>query len=1356
MPMRPNLLASRRTPSSIAKHSGHLNKSKSHGSLRWGLFDQRHSPDTCPRSVPRLRHAFLPNTSSSYIPIVTSQSKRNFSNSTRKQGIWDDDDEVPEPKPVQRIPGRPAFVRPTRHRDLGSLVRSRVDRKNRVAQRLRIEKEFNSLPSHQELVEGFIQLKYKHVDDLLDESLKANLAYESEYSALSSIFQKRIKDVVSRITKQVLRAEKTTQECVAELEGLSSFISAHLVTVVSDSTKKVLQAEKITQKYIAEVIHLSSSILGLDRIQAAVTKAENTGRMIDHDFCCNVFGRTPEWERKLELSAEKIHGWKKSLRATQKTLLPALVDISGLSICRLRDNLDNDYLRPRNTTRSRIDKVLHESEVIQKIYNELKLKRRNAQIFPVRDLCLELQKSSNLHPDDKMVFGQYKEILAHSERELSVCAHYHRAYWLRRQEALHPLRRSELWNLKDVMAAASSARSYKATDKQVLLALALGARKDSPESRYLHKNSLTISNKINLEYKRLWMPKPARSPELNIYWRQLDVMAPLMMTDVLMWGLQNEGWYLHHSLKGDLGTLWTWVPEETMEQTVPKIADWCIKFQKHRSELRQMISEYRHLNWLRLESETLLHSMGQRVYLAGKFEVLNPMSQDVRAFKKWTARMGQLTSDAYIPLMAIRQTRTDWQFIHDKINRRTGRASSFIPHLLELGSSTNKTWRKNGREESESPKAKAAFMKLSQSRLSRYMKGKLSGHSESSPASQGNQEPDQAMIPTKGSLGRIRQILKRKAGLQHAAELVTNQGSQDDSGLGHNLSPNPSTIKAEDHTTVDTLVSNPLPADAPAGQDNQQDSQLIYKPSLKPWGRKSSLEAPEPNPFLVNAPARQTNQEARRIIHKPSLKLQMTQYRSLNAPEPNPFLFNAPASQTSQEARRVMYKPSLKPRGRKWSLKAPEPNPFLANAPARQTNQEARRVIDKPSLKPQRTKYRSVNAPEPNPFLVNAPASQTSQEGSQVLPKPPPIPSKSKEVSLSSEPHLDDLHRPILRDASNASPSTRTHNGLRPATMLPRKPFPRPDPNRGRKYSTDATSHQTQFRQTGGVSDDSLSKRSIETDISSVPDTTTGHQTGSIEEDDHSRDEPIPSSTPQFWSHSSQHSPDGRKLIVHYCRTLQSTEEAVQHFFGSKVIGFDMEWKAQASGWDSIQSNVSVIQIANEERIAIFQVALFKPARSLEDLVSPSLRRLIESPDVMKVGVSIKADCTRLRKYLGIDAKATFELSHLYKLIKYGKDNPKLVNKRGVNLSEQINEHFGLPLEKSDDVRCGDWTRALSYRQVQYAATDPYACVRLFHTMDAKRQAMNPMPPRPAFAELNQPIVLPLGQAVNSEEDPVV
>ncbi|CAI7593688.1 unnamed protein product [Penicillium glandicola] len=1220
---------------------------------------------------------------------MTSQPKRNFSNTTRKEGIWDDDDEVPEPKPVQqpvqRIPGRPAFVRPAINRDLGSLIRSRVDGKKRVSQRLHIEKQFNSLPSHHELVESFIQLKYKQVDDLLDECIKASTVYEAEYEALSSILQKQINDVISRITKEVVHSEKTIQRYVTEWESLSSFINTRLVPIVSDTTYSVLQAEKITQKYIAEVIHLSSSILGLNRLQAAVTKAENTGRRLDHDFCCVAFAKTPEWERKLEISAQTIRGWQKSLRTVRKTLLEPLVNISELSICQLRDTLNNDYLRPRDTARTRIDRVLHQSELIRNNYKELRLKTISAHIFPVRDLCWELQSRSNLCPADKSVFGQYMEILDQSWRDIRMSAHQHRSFWLRRQMAVHPLRQSELWNLTDVMAAAASARHPKATSKRILLAFALGTPKYSPASQYVNKSPLIVSNQIYHEYKRLWMPKPARSPELHIYWRQLDVMAPLLMSSVIDWRLQTEVWYLHHSLRGDLGELWAEVPPETLRQTVSKIADWAIEFQKRRTVFRELISDYTHLNWLRLQSETLLHGMGEPVYLAGRFEVLNPMSQDIRRFKEWADRIGKVTFDAHISSIASLVTKGEWDEIQSEIKRKIGRGTFANTQFLELGSSVKKPRRKRGREDPESPTAKAAFIKLSRSRVTRYIKKKLSGHSESPPSSQGDQEPGQVVVRLNRSLLRSRRKEKKRVALQRQADLAASQGKQEESHLGDKLSPNPSTIKAEDHTAEGNPVSKALEFDATTGQG-------IHKPSPNLWKSKPrSSDAPEFNPFLVNAPAGQDKDKDSQVIYKPPSKL--------------------------------------------W-----------------------------------KSKPRNLGAPEFNPFLVNAPASQTDQEKSQVLPKPPPIHSKSKEVSLSTDPNfikpqLGDPRPPIPRGTSNSFPGTRTHNGVRPAVMLPRKPFTKPEQNHGRKYSTDAIFYQTKCLQSGSVSDDSLPERPLETHISSVPDTTNGHGPGFVEEID-STHEPTPSSdigsnpnnltTPRFWSHSSQQSPDGRKLIVHYCRSLQSTEEAVQHFLRSKVIGFDMEWKAQASGWDSIQSNVSVIQIANEERIAIFQVALFKPARSLDDLVSPSLKRLIESPDVMKVGVSIKADCTRLRKYLGIDARATFELSHLYKLIKYGKDNPKLVNKRGVNLSEQINEHFGLPLEKSDDVRCGDWTRALSYRQVQYAATDPYACVRLFHTMEAKRKAIDPVPPRPAFAELNQPIVLPLGQAVNGGEDPLI
>jgi hypothetical protein len=188
---------------------------------------------------------------------------------------------------------------------------------------------------------------------------------------------------------------------------------------------------------------------------------------------------------------------------------------------------------------------------------------------------------------------------------------------------------------------------------------------------------------------------------------------------------------------------------------------------------------------------------------------------------------------------------------------------------------------------------------------------------------------------------------------------------------------------------------------------------------------------------------------------------------------------------------------------------------------------------------------------------------------------------------------------------------------------------------------------------------------------------------------------------PQFWSHNMRTGPKENEVLVHYCKTLENAERIASLFLDGDIVGFDVEWKAQALASASIQNNVSLIQIANEERIALFHIALFRPGKRLEDLVVPSLKKLLESARTMKVGVSIKADCTRVRRYLGIDVQSQFELSHLYKLVKYAQSDPKLINKRAVNLSSQVEEHLGLPLNKDDDVRCSDWSRSLDYRQVQ-------------------------------------------------------
>ncbi|TDZ12950.1 Werner syndrome ATP-dependent helicase-like protein [Colletotrichum spinosum] len=204
------------------------------------------------------------------------------------------------------------------------------------------------------------------------------------------------------------------------------------------------------------------------------------------------------------------------------------------------------------------------------------------------------------------------------------------------------------------------------------------------------------------------------------------------------------------------------------------------------------------------------------------------------------------------------------------------------------------------------------------------------------------------------------------------------------------------------------------------------------------------------------------------------------------------------------------------------------------------------------------------------------------------------------------------------------------------------------------------------------------------------------------------------------------------RVKVHYCRSNHTMERVCQYFLEDEVLGFDLEWSPDAKKSSSPRKNISLIQIANQSRVALFHVALF-PEKA--ELVSPTFRRIMENADVLKVGVAIKADCTRLRTHLGVDTAGIFELSHLYKLVKYSKNgHVNLINKRLVPLAVQVEEHLGLPMFKGQDVRSSDWSKPLN------SATDAYAGFQLFHVLEGERNSLEPTPPRPYRVELNLPI----------------
>lgn len=197
-----------------------------------------------------------------------------------------------------------------------------------------------------------------------------------------------------------------------------------------------------------------------------------------------------------------------------------------------------------------------------------------------------------------------------------------------------------------------------------------------------------------------------------------------------------------------------------------------------------------------------------------------------------------------------------------------------------------------------------------------------------------------------------------------------------------------------------------------------------------------------------------------------------------------------------------------------------------------------------------------------------------------------------------------------------------------------------------------------------------------------------------------------------YWQYNLYQGPAGERVKVHYCKNRESSDRIAKLFLEKSVVGFDIEWKAQASATEGTKKNVSLIQLASEERIALFHIARFGKDSSLDDLVPPNLKKVMETPDITKVGVAVKADCTRLRKFMGIESRGILELSHLYKLIKFSMCDVKKINKTLVSLAQQVEEHLLLPMWKGE-VRSSDWSEELNFQQIQCKLLRAHSLQRL-------------------------------------------
>ncbi|KAI0158094.1 hypothetical protein GGR57DRAFT_35273 [Xylariaceae sp. FL1272] len=249
-----------------------------------------------------------------------------------------------------------------------------------------------------------------------------------------------------------------------------------------------------------------------------------------------------------------------------------------------------------------------------------------------------------------------------------------------------------------------------------------------------------------------------------------------------------------------------------------------------------------------------------------------------------------------------------------------------------------------------------------------------------------------------------------------------------------------------------------------------------------------------------------------------------------------------------------------------------------------------------------------------------------------------------------------------------------------------------------------------------------------------------------------SRAQPESIGSRRFFHYYYYRSPSGQKVQVQYSQTKALSEAIAKTFVNEPVLGFDMEWPWDSDKRSMIKEKVALIQLASERRVGLFHISLHA-GNTTEELIAPTLRKIIESPNILKTGVAImNADFKRLKAHFGLEPKGAFELSHLHNLVTHGPSSPEQCTTKLRSLSSQVEAHLGMPLWKGN-TRTSDWSRPLNPSQIQYAADDAYAGFMLFHCMNAKRLKMDPVPPPPRRAETYLPF--PMSKVVPIRLDTV-
>lgn len=164
----------------------------------------------------------------------------------------------------------------------------------------------------------------------------------------------------------------------------------------------------------------------------------------------------------------------------------------------------------------------------------------------------------------------------------------------------------------------------------------------------------------------------------------------------------------------------------------------------------------------------------------------------------------------------------------------------------------------------------------------------------------------------------------------------------------------------------------------------------------------------------------------------------------------------------------------------------------------------------------------------------------------------------------------------------------------------------------------------------------------------------------------------------------------GRIIVI---LTAGEAEKAVDYLMKADILGFDTETRPVFKRGK--QNKVGLLQVSTEDTCFLFRLNNMG--------LCPAIVRLLETTDVIKIGLSWHDDIASLRKRGDFEPKGFFEL----------QDHMKELGILDMSLAKLYANLFGERISKREQLSNWD-SDVLSDKQKGYAATDAWACVRLY------------------------------------------